>query len=223
MPLAKVVFLSISGLYVRIRPSTSADTATMIACAIVSARLNHCNSVLAGMSDVNITTLEGFRNHLAHVVTGIPAYTRVVVKPVLAKFHWLPVLAQATFKIAATILTIRQTRHPPYRAELIVNRIPSRVLQSTTCRQSAPNEFRFAAVAGAKLYIIQRPKRETLPDNVELADTIGTFRTKFISIDFNIANSFLFPSPRKATTAAYVALKHCNCICNCNLWPEVGL
>ena len=48
----KNCFLNIRALR-HIRLSMSAETAKMVACAIVSSRLDYCNSVLAGMSDTN--------------------------------------------------------------------------------------------------------------------------------------------------------------------------
>ena len=87
----------------------STNTATMVACAIVSSSLDYCNSVLAGMSDANFKKLERVQNSLARVVTGMPVYSRDKMMPVLAKLHWLPILARVSFKIATTIFKVRQT------------------------------------------------------------------------------------------------------------------
>ena len=43
-----------------LRPMMSTNTATMVACAIVSSRLDYCNSVLAGISDTNFKKLDVF-------------------------------------------------------------------------------------------------------------------------------------------------------------------
>ena len=86
----------------------SAETAKMVACAIVSSRLDYCNSVLAGISEANFNKLE--RVTLACVVTDMPAYSRDHTTPVLAKLHWLPIRARVSFKIAMIVFKIRQTR-----------------------------------------------------------------------------------------------------------------
>ena len=61
--------------------SMSAETAKMVACTIVSSRLDYCNSVLAGMSDSNFNRLERVQYALARVVTGMFASSRDHIKP----------------------------------------------------------------------------------------------------------------------------------------------
>ena len=73
-----------------LRPMMSTKRATMVACAIVSSRLDYCNSVLAGMSDANFKKLERVQYSLARVVIGMHVYSRDHMMPVLAKLHWLP-------------------------------------------------------------------------------------------------------------------------------------
>ena len=51
----------------------------MVACVIVSSRLDHCNSVLAGMSDANFKKLERVQYSLARVVTSIVTSRRDVM------------------------------------------------------------------------------------------------------------------------------------------------
>ena len=66
-----------------LRPMMSTNTATMVACAIVSSGLDYCNSVLAGMSDANFTKLERVQYSLARLVTGMPVNSRDHMIPVL--------------------------------------------------------------------------------------------------------------------------------------------
>ena len=110
-------------------------TATMVACAIISSRLDYCNSVLAGMSDANFKKFERVQYTLARVVTGMPVYSRDHMMPVLAKLHWLPIRARVSFKIATTVFRVRQTGQPSYHAELIEDAVPSRTLRSSASRQ----------------------------------------------------------------------------------------
>ena len=78
----------------------------MVACAIVSSRLDYCNSVQAGISDANFKKLESVQYSLARVVTGMPVYFRDHMMPVLAKLHWLPIRARISFKIATTVFKV---------------------------------------------------------------------------------------------------------------------
>ena len=56
-----------------IRSSMSTEPAKIVACAIVSSRLDYCNSVLAGMSEANYNKLERVQYTRARVVTGMLA------------------------------------------------------------------------------------------------------------------------------------------------------
>ena len=54
----------------KIRSTLDLETAKTVACAIVSARLNYCNSILYGTSIANINKLQRVHNSLARVVSG---------------------------------------------------------------------------------------------------------------------------------------------------------
>ena len=97
-------------------PSISTETVKLIACAIDSSKLDNCNSVFAGMSEANFNKLERGRYALACMVTGMPAYFRDQMTPVLAKLHWLPIQAWVPFKIAMMVFKIRQqSSHPTWQ------------------------------------------------------------------------------------------------------------
>ena len=56
--------------------------------ALVSSRLDYCNSLLSGISETDLTKLQRILNYLARVVTKSPPFTRSV--PQLLSLHWLP-------------------------------------------------------------------------------------------------------------------------------------
>ena len=61
----------------------------LLANALVSSRLDYCNSLLSGIAETDLTKLQCVLNHLARVVTMSPPFTRSV--PLLRSLHWLPV------------------------------------------------------------------------------------------------------------------------------------
>ena len=65
------------------------DSAKLFANALVSSRLDYCNSVLSGIAETDLTKLQCVLNRLACVVTKSPPFTRSV--PLLRSLHWLPV------------------------------------------------------------------------------------------------------------------------------------
>ena len=145
----------------------STKTATMVACAIVSSRLDYCNSVLAGISDANLKKLERVQYSLARVVTGMPVYSRDHMMPVLAKLHWLPICIRVSFKIATTVFKIRQAGQPSYLAELIEDAVPSRTLWSSASRQCTLKESRTVLCYGTRVCRQTAAKTwNSLPDDI---------------------------------------------------------
>ena len=106
----------------------------MVACSIISSRLDYCNSLLVGMSENNFAKLQRGQNSLARVVTGTKRYDHVKrevvhITSVLAQLHWLPVKARVSFKLASLVYNIRQSNTPKYLASCLVGHQASRDLR----------------------------------------------------------------------------------------------
>ena len=109
-----------------VRSAMSTDTAKIVACAIVSSRLDYCNALLAGMSESNLDKLQHVQNTISRVVTGLRR--RDHITPALKELHWLPIRARITFKVATVVYRLRKRRQPPYLADLISDYVPTRTL-----------------------------------------------------------------------------------------------
>jgi len=83
----------------------SVDDVRALVTALVSSRLNYCNSVLSGTSQSNLNKLQRVQNAVARTV--MTTSKRKHITPVLAKLHWLSVAARTDFKIAAITLETR--------------------------------------------------------------------------------------------------------------------
>ena len=83
----------------QIRKSLSLDLAKQIAVALVSSKLDYCNSLFHNMPEKDIPRLQRVRNCLARVVTKAPRFSCSV--PILKRLHWLPVKFFIHFKICA--------------------------------------------------------------------------------------------------------------------------
>ena len=67
------------------------------ATALVTSRLDYCNSLLYNTANKDIAKLQRVQNCLARVVTRSPWFSRSV--PLLKSLHWLPVHYRIIFKI----------------------------------------------------------------------------------------------------------------------------
>ena len=65
--------------------SLSLDLAKQIAVALVSSKLNYCNSLFHNMPEKDIARLQHVQNFLARVVTNAPRFSRSV--PILKRLH----------------------------------------------------------------------------------------------------------------------------------------
>ena len=81
-----------------IRGFIDEDAATSVATALVSARIDYCNSLLYGTSKSNIDKLRRLQNSLARAVMCTGKFDSIT--PVLAALHWLPISARITYKVA---------------------------------------------------------------------------------------------------------------------------
>ena len=102
----------------RIRKNLSLDLAKQIAVALVSSKLDYCNSLFHNMPEKNIARLQHVQNCLARVVTKAPRFSHSV--PILKRLHWLPVKFRIHFKICAiTFRTLKENQPALIRVDLL--------------------------------------------------------------------------------------------------------
>ena len=104
-------FISLRDLH-HIRRFLSVDTSVVITNALVSSRLDYCNSLFHSLSSRNATRLQYVQNALAQFVTGASKYTHITSS--LRTLHWLPIRQQIIFKILVLVykyLTTGQPKH----------------------------------------------------------------------------------------------------------------
>ena len=73
-------------------------TPVLAANALVSSRLDYCDSLFRGLSCLNLDKLQSIQNTLARIVTNHRKYAHVT--PILKQLHWLPVKYRCMFKMA---------------------------------------------------------------------------------------------------------------------------
>ena len=113
-----------------IRKCVDAETARTVACSMVGARIDYCNSILYGTSAANLNKLQRVINTLARVVSG--TRKRDHITPLLADLHWLPVASRIKFKIALQTFKTLTTNKPEYLADLLNFQTTSRSLRSSS-------------------------------------------------------------------------------------------
>ena len=85
----------------------SVDDTKVVATALVSSRLDYCNSVLSGTSQSNRNKMQRVQNAVARTV--ITTSKREHITPVLAELHWLPVAFAARIDFKIDVISLRLT------------------------------------------------------------------------------------------------------------------
>ena len=167
-----------------IRRHLDLDSAKLLATALVSSRLDYCNSPLYGIADIDLTRLQRIQNQLAHLVTKSPLFTRSL--PLLRSLHWLPVRFRILFKInLLTYKTLRE-KQPVYLDSMLATSILSRSLRSNN-----DNSLSFPRVktnTGARAFHSCAPSLwNNLPLSVRSAISVATFKKYLKTHLFNLA------------------------------------
>ena len=107
----KACFLQMRDLR-RIRKYLTPEVAVLAANALVSSRLDYCNSLFRGLSGFNQYKLQSIQNTLARIVTNHGKCAHVT--PILQKLYWLPVRYRCIFKTATLVYKFLHSGSPSY-------------------------------------------------------------------------------------------------------------
>lgn len=176
----------------RVRKYISRTVATTLANALVSSRLDYCNSLLTGLNGKQCRRLQGIQNTLCRIIARLPRRSHVT--NTLKKLHWLPVRYRIIFKICTITYKTLNKGYPTYLHKYLK---PYTCLLNT--RRSNPSnkvltEFQYRP----RLHKLKRnfdasfafcaPNTwNNLPINVRSAPTLASFRSRLKAHLFALA------------------------------------
>ena len=101
----------------RIRRHIPLSTAKTISNALISSRLDYCNSLLNNIAiEQDLSKLQCVQNCLARDVLRAPRFSRSL--PLLKQLHWLPFNYRIKFKLSTLTYRALAIHQPPYLASL---------------------------------------------------------------------------------------------------------
>ena len=103
--------------YLSIGGSKKVETAILLANAMVSSRLDYCNSLLYGVSKSNIAKLLRVQNALCRIIFRLDKMSHVT--PFLKKLHWLPIQHRILFKYNLLVFKAINLSQPPYLSAIL--------------------------------------------------------------------------------------------------------
>ena len=89
--------------------------------ALVTSRLDYCNSLLHEIPAKDLQKLQRVQNCLARVVTKAPRFCRSI--PLLKSLHWLPIKFRIQFKICTFVLLCLNDGKPSYLFSLLFSAV----------------------------------------------------------------------------------------------------
>ena len=121
----------------RIRRHIPISTAKTISNALISSRLDYCNSLLNNIAKQDLSKRQRMQNCLARVVLRAPRFSPSL--PLLKQLHWLPVNYRIQFKLSTLTYRALAIHQPPYLASLLhFSNIPRQLRSSTSQQLSIP-------------------------------------------------------------------------------------
>ena len=152
----------------------------LLANALVSSRLDYCNSLFLLLTDFELRRLQLVQNALCRVVTRSSKFSHIT--PQLKKLHWLPVRYMVQFKIGLITYKILNQGQLVYLRELIHSYTSSR-----NTRQGTP-----------KLKFLQ-----TSTFDRRVQKSIKHFSNSFSQYGPVLWNSFLFHVRNRPSVASF--------------------
>jgi hypothetical protein len=157
----------------RIRRHLSMTTAKALANALVSSRLDYCNSLLYNIAAKDLSRLQRVQNCLARVVFKAPRFCHTT--PLLKSLHWLPVQQRILFKLSCITYQVRSNQQPPYLFSMLSPADTSLGLRSSS--QGNLKVPRVKTKFGSRAFSVCAPEIwNSLPTNVKLSKTFLSFR-----------------------------------------------
>ena len=95
-----------------IRSSLTSDVANTIAWSIIGSRLDYCNSLLVGISEQNLDSIQRVQSKAARIVCNAARHSPS--SDLLHSIHWLPVRHRIEFKTATLCFKAVKLGTPSY-------------------------------------------------------------------------------------------------------------
>ena len=176
-----------------IRRSLTTTVATRLVNSFVIARVDYCNSILAGLSKYQLSRIQSVLNVAARIVYGQVCFEHIT--PSLRdRLHWLCVPQRIEFKRCLLVFKALHWLAPVYIKDYCVEVSSRRCLRSSSHRRLAIPPPSKTVLFGERSFAVGGPSLwNHLPDNVKEAGSIELFKQRlkthlftqsFVNTDF---------------------------------------
>src|SRR5688572_20570679 len=168
----------------RIRRYVPMSARISLANALVSSRLDYCNSLLTGTNKSNLLKLQRVQNSLARAITNTSKYEHIT--PVLKSLHWLPVQQRIRFKLGLIVYKTVNSGQPQYLKSVLIPQTYHYSMRSSDCLCLVIPKSR--TVLGGRAFSVAGPTFwNSLPVSVRCAQSLVSFHPRLKTYFFQIA------------------------------------
>ena len=150
--------------------------------ALISSKLDYCNSIVYGVNVSESSKLQAIQNRAARIVLGISPYTSVT-DDMLYDLHWLKVDRRIIFKILLLVHKFFINSAPQwFGRQLVIINFDERLLQ----------KFYFKSKSGRKAFSYVAPRFwNCLDRNIRMLDNTNKFKSSIKTVLFTNVNNII--------------------------------
>ena len=164
---------------------TTEATVKLVLCLIMS-RIDYCNSLLSGVNQSYIHTLQRIQNNAARLILKTKKTDHI--SPLLTQLHWLPVQKRILYKLDTICYKCLNNAAPDYLTSLLNSYKPSRTLRSASDPLTLKTPRTKLNSYGPRAFSVSGPLSwNNLPLSVRQQPTFSSFKTSL--------KTHLFSSP----------------------------
>ena len=170
----------------RIRKYLSVEATQTLVHALITSRVDYCNSLLFGLPDCQLNKLQRVLNVSARLIYKLPRFCHIT--PILCDLHWLPIRYRINFKIILLTFKAIHGLAPKYISDLVVIKSSLYNLRSADSLFLSVPHINTKRTLGDRAFTIAAPKLwNSLPVELRQINSIFAFKRQLKSYLFHLA------------------------------------